>query len=186
MKKLNMLRLVLLFSLAALLAMGCAKKPAPEAAAAGEAPVVSETPAQQEPQGVQEQAVTEAPVTEQGAAMQAQAPAAAAELQPILFDFDQYTLTPQAQQTLADNAAYLKAHPQESILIEGHCDERGSDEYNLALGERRARAGRDYLISLGIAGNRLSTISYGEEKPLDPDHTEAAWAKNRRDEFKVR
>lgn len=180
-KKGRLLNLTILLSLAILLAAGCAKKPAPEAAPA-EAPVVTETPAPEEPRGVQEQPVTEAPVTDREAA-----PAAAvAEMQRIFFDFDQYTLSPQARQTLTANAEYLKANPRVNIQIEGHCDERGSDEYNLALGERRARAARDYLLSLGIAGDRLTTISYGEERPLDPASTEAAWAKNRRAEFVVR
>jgi peptidoglycan-associated lipoprotein len=110
----------------------------------------------------------------------------AAELQRVHFDFDQYTLSSEARQTLADNAAILKARPQVRVLIEGHCDERGSDEYNLALGERRARATRDYLVSLGIAPERLSTISYGEEQPLEKGSSEAAWAKNRRAEFRIR
>ncbi|RMF47475.1 MAG: peptidoglycan-associated lipoprotein Pal, partial [Deltaproteobacteria bacterium] len=111
--------------------------------------------------------------------------AVARQLQRIHFDFDQFTLSPEARDILAANAALLNANPGLKVRIEGHCDERGSDEYNLALGERRAVAARDYLVSLGVAADRLSTISYGEEMPLDAGHDEAAWAKNRRAEFKA-
>ena len=98
----------------------------------------------------------------------------------IYFAFDRYDLTEEARKTLAENAKILLAHPNLIIQIEGHCDERGSNEYNLALGERRSVSTKLYLIKLGVKGNRLSTISYGEEMPVDPGHTEAAWAKNRR------
>ena len=81
---------------------------------------------------------------------------------------------------LKENAELLKKYPKVKIQIEGHCDERGTNEYNLALGERRANSTKNYLVSLGISPDRISTISYGEEKPLDPGHNEEAWAKNRR------
>lgn len=106
-----------------------------------------------------------------------------AQLQMIHFDFDQHTLTAEARAILDGNASYLQANPDVKVVITGNCDERGSDEYNLALGERRAAAARDYLVSMGIDPQRLSVISYGEEKPLDPAHNEAAWAMNRRAEF---
>jgi peptidoglycan-associated lipoprotein len=102
----------------------------------------------------------------------------------IHFDFDSATLSSQARQTLSKIAQWLLKHPDGKLVIEGHCDERGSQEYNLALGERRAAAAKSYLVSYGIAPNRLRTISYGEELPLDPGHNEAAWAKNRRAHFK--
>jgi len=105
--------------------------------------------------------------------------------EPIHFAFDSYELRPEVRSTLKDKAAILEEHPGWKVVIEGHCDERGTDEYNLALGERRARAAYEFLVLLGIDADRLSIISYGEEKPVDPDHTEAAWAKNRRDEFRV-
>jgi peptidoglycan-associated lipoprotein len=111
--------------------------------------------------------------------------ASVAGLQRIQFAFDQHTLSDQARETLAGNAAWLKANPGARVVIEGHCDERGSDEYNLALGERRALAAQNYLVSLGIAASRLSTISYGEERPLTPGQSEEAWEQNRRAEFKV-
>jgi peptidoglycan-associated lipoprotein len=101
----------------------------------------------------------------------------------IHFDFDSAVLNYQAQELLKQKAAWLRANPSENVVIEGHCDERGTNAYNLALGERRAESARSFLINLGISGARLTTISYGEEKPLDPGHNEEAWAKNRRDAF---
>lgn len=154
MKKCHVLQLMLILAMVALLAAGCAKKPAPEAVAltpppAAEKPVVSEMPAQPAP-GLREQAVTEMPVAPEMVAV--------AGLQRIQFAFDQYTLSDQAREVLAGNAAWMKANPGAKVVIEGHCDERGSDEYNLALGERRALAAQSYLLSLGIDAGRLSTI----------------------------
>lgn len=106
------------------------------------------------------------------------------QLERIHFAFDKYDLDAQARQSLQNNALYLEQNPMTKIVLEGHCDERGSDEYNLALGERRARAAAEYLINLGISSYRIKTISYGEEKPLDPASNEEAWALNRRAEFK--
>ena len=186
MNKTSILRLVLLVILAAVLAAGCAKKPAPPMEE--EAPAVTKMP-EQEVSGVQEQGMTEEEILEREAQARAAAEAAARaalpELQRIFFDFDQYVLTSQAKDILAANAAYLKANSGVEVQIEGHCDERGSDEYNLALGERRAQAAQKYLVSLGISPDRLRVISYGEEKPLDSANNEAAWAKNRRAEFVV-
>jgi len=109
------------------------------------------------------------------------------DLVPVYFDFDKYTLTPLATDVLADNAAQLASpdHKNAVVRIEGNCDERGSDEYNMALGEKRAAAARDYLINYGINPDRISIISYGESRPVDKAHTEEAWAKNRRDDFVV-
>lgn len=105
-------------------------------------------------------------------------------LDKIYFDYDSYLLTAATRDILTKNAEYLlKKNTSARVQIEGHCDERGSDEYNLALGEKRARAAMDYLVALGVPATRLSFISFGEEKPADPSHDEAAWAKNRRDEF---
>ncbi len=105
------------------------------------------------------------------------------ELKNIHFDFDKYFLRPEAKEILQRNARTLKANPSIKIRIEGHCDERGTVEYNLALGEKRARSAQNYLINLGIDPGRISIISYGKERPVDLDHNEDAWAKNRRDEF---
>lgn len=106
--------------------------------------------------------------------------------QPIYFDFDRYNIKTSEQPKLKALAEYLKKNPEISILIEGHCDERGTDEYNLVLGEKRALSTRNFLVGLGIAPKRLYTISYGESKPADPGHNEEAWAKNRRAEFKIK
>lgn len=113
--------------------------------------------------------------------------ASSAELStaPIYFGFDDYTLSPEAQATLTAMAEALKANKSAVIQIEGHCDERGTVEYNLALGERRAQSVKNFLGQLGVEAARLSTISYGEEKPVVQGHTEEAWAKNRRAEFVV-
>ena len=109
-----------------------------------------------------------------------------ATLIKIFFDFDAYVLSQSSRDSLNQNAAYLlKKNPSAKIQIEGHCDERGTDEYNLALGEKRAKAALDYLVTLGVPVSRLSFISYGKEKPADPGHDETAWTKNRRDEFMV-
>lgn len=96
------------------------------------------------------------------------------------FEFDRYDLTVEARRVLADNARVLKKIPNSRIQVEGHCDERGTKEYNLALGERRAASVKNYLVSLGVSSNNISTISYGEEMPVDPRSTEDAWSKNRR------
>ena len=103
----------------------------------------------------------------------------------IYFDFDKSELKPESQIALKNKATWLKENSAFSVRIEGHCDERGTNEYNLALGERRANAAMDFLMSLGVSGDRIKTISYGEERPAAPGHNEAAWARNRRDEFKL-
>lgn len=120
---------------------------------------------------------------------QATATVPAAKLQSALdkiyFDFDSVTLSDTARETLAKNAATLKKAAAVRIRIEGNCDERGSGEYNLALGERRAQAAKKYLSTLGVSEERLATVSYGKERPVDQGHDEAAWKDNRRDEFVV-
>lgn len=106
-------------------------------------------------------------------------------LKDVHFDFDRYDIRDQDAQILKENAAILLKYPDVKVQIEGHCDERGTAEYNLALGERRANSVKKYLISLGVPAERLSTISYGKEMPLDPGHNEQAWAKNRRAHFTI-
>ena len=103
----------------------------------------------------------------------------------IHFAFDSFLLDPEAERIIGEKAAWLRDNGGASIQIEGHCDERGTSDYNLALGERRANAVQQYLTVLGIAPDRLSTISYGEEQPLDPGHDEAAWSRNRRAHFVI-
>jgi peptidoglycan-associated lipoprotein len=103
----------------------------------------------------------------------------------IYFNFDKSTLTPAAQDNLLRKAEWLRENTDATVTIEGHCDERGTNEYNLALGDRRAESSKSFLIDLGIDPSRLTTISYGEERPVDPRHMEEAWDKNRRDHFVV-
>ena len=103
----------------------------------------------------------------------------------IYFAFDKSTLTPAAQDNLLRKAEWLRENPDATVTIEGHCDDRGTNEYNLALGDRRAESAKAFLVDLGIDPMRLTTISYGEERPVDPRNTEEAWAKNRRDHFVV-
>lgn len=139
-----------------------------------------------------EQPVKQGPITQQTVANQVVADDAKqaketdqvkGSLGRIYFAFDSNALSNEARATLAKNAAFLKQNKASTVRIEGNCDERGSDEYNLALGEKRAQVARQYLITLGTPADRLSVISYGKEKPTDQGHTEEAWAKNRRDEF---
>ena len=104
---------------------------------------------------------------------------------PVFFEYDSSELGTDAQRTLTENAGLLKQYPSWTVTIEGHCDERGTAEYNLALGERRAVAAHAYLVSLGISADRLRTVSYGKEFPFDPGHEESAYAKNRRAHFVI-
>lgn len=109
-----------------------------------------------------------------------------ANLKTIYFDFDKYNVRSDATSTLQQNASWLKENSNKNVIIEGHTDERGTNEYNMALGERRAKAAKDYLSNLGISSSRIETVSYGEEKPAEAGHDEAAWAKNRRAETVIR
>ncbi len=106
-------------------------------------------------------------------------------LRPLFFDLDSSDVNAEGQQVLQANAAVLKKYPGMQITIEGHCDERGTAEYNLALGERRALAAKNYMVSLGIAADKIKTVSYGKEFPFDPGHDDAAWSKNRRAHFVI-
>jgi peptidoglycan-associated lipoprotein len=106
-------------------------------------------------------------------------------LQTVFFAFDSSNLDQTAKDTMKSNADFLNANAQVDIQVEGHCDERGGRQYNLALGERRAKAVRDYLVALGVKSSRISTISYGNERPLAEGNDESAWSKNRRGNFVV-
>ena len=154
-----------------------AKSAAPTAQTTEKTPIV---PANTAPAPVREQTI---------AAKSSDSAANAAEVQrqleKVYFDFDSAALSDSARSTITANAAVITRNPGVKVRIEGHCDERGSDEYNLAIGERRAKAAAQYLKTLGVGAERISTLSYGKEKPADPGHDEAAWAKNRRDEFIV-
>lgn len=106
-----------------------------------------------------------------------------ARIRDIAFDYDRYDIREDAKPTLKEVASVLAKQKGVKVIIEGHCDDRGTNEYNLALGERRAKAARDFLLSLGVAAARIGTVSYGEEKPLCSDAAESCWAKNRRAHF---
>ena len=105
------------------------------------------------------------------------------DFRTIYFAYDKSELRPAAKSDLKYNAEVMRQHPGARLFVEGHCDERGTNEYNLALGERRARAAKSYLVDLGVPASRVATASYGEERPVVKGHNEQAWAKNRRDEF---
>jgi peptidoglycan-associated lipoprotein len=106
-----------------------------------------------------------------------------AQLQDIYFEFNTYTVRPEDVPVLKGVAAWLAGKPTAKVTVEGHCDERGTTDYNLALGQKRAEAAKDYLVKMGVNGTRLKTVSYGKEAPLDPGHSEQAWKKNRRVHF---
>jgi len=176
------LAIALLFALA--IFGGCAKKPAAPgpmdqavAPAPEPAPVQEYTP---EPTPAPAPAPTPAPAP-------APAPAAfnVSDLVDVFFAYDKSDLTAASRDTLANNAKLLKAASGVKIIVEGHCDERGTNEYNLGLGERRANAVKNYLVSLGISASRIKTISYGEEKPFAMGHNETSWKQNRRAHFSL-
>jgi peptidoglycan-associated lipoprotein len=175
---------VLALSIAALMSVGCAKK---QTVKSEGAPGSASAPG----------AITEAPVKEAPPAPVAVAPATPPAAAPgiavteeklsqfddVRFDFDKSEVREDGRKACGVVADYLKKHPQAKMEIEGHCDDRGTAEYNMALGERRATAVMTYLVSLGVPKGALSTVSFGKEKPLDPGHNEGAWAKNRRAHF---
>jgi peptidoglycan-associated lipoprotein len=130
---------------------------------------------------LREKALREKALAEEEARRQALA--AGFENEDVFFEFDQFVLSDSAKAVLNKKAKWLKDRPNAKALIEGHCDERGSTEYNLALGQKRAEAAMQFILALGIDPSRVSTISFGKEKPADPGHNEAAWAKNRRAHF---
>jgi peptidoglycan-associated lipoprotein len=107
-------------------------------------------------------------------------------VKPIHFDFDAVKIRPGDAKILEANAKWLIANPSYILLVEGHCDQRGTNEYNLALGDRRAKAAMDYLVAQGVAASRITTISYGEERPICTEARESCWAQNRRDQFRVK
>jgi peptidoglycan-associated lipoprotein len=106
-------------------------------------------------------------------------------LSDIHFGYNDYTIQDQDGSVLKSHASWLQKYPQTKVQVEGHCDERGSEEYNMALGAKRAQAAKDYLVTLGVSGSRISTISYGKELPVCQEHDESCWAQNRRDHFAV-
>ena len=140
--------------------------------------------AQPEPP-VDRAAQTTAPATPASGQDSADTAATAFSNGHVHFDFDSALLSDQARRIVADKADYLRAHPAVSVTLEGHCDERGTEAYNMALGQRRAESVKQFLKNLGIAGDRLTTLSYGEERPLETGRSEMAWATNRRVQFVI-
>jgi peptidoglycan-associated lipoprotein len=181
--------------LVGLIISGCAKQPATTAATAGPAPAPAPRAAAPGP------APTAAAPAGSGAAAGGAATTAApastarpsvkeftavAALKDVFFEFDKYDIRAEDGKTLDANATWLKANAENLVLIEGHCDERGTNEYNLALGERRAKAAMNYLVSQGVQANRITIISYGEERPVCNEKNESCWSKSRRAHFLVK
>lgn len=168
--------------------VGCPKRPATTAASAPP-PTGSPSPSAAAPSTAPSPSMTPSPVAPSTApSTTPPAPSeftANANLKDIFFDFDKYDVRPNDAKTLDTNAAWLKSNDN-LVLIEGHCDERGTNEYNLALGERRAKAAMTYLVGQGIQAQRITLISYGKEQPVCTAHDEACWALNRRAHFLVK
>jgi len=134
-------------------------------------------------ESLREKALREKALQEEAARREAAAREAASKsvsLEPVFFDFDQWSIREDQKEVMAKNSQWLKSNPNVKVRLEGHCDERGTAEYNLALGQKRAEGVKSFLEGLGISSQRMATVSYGEERPLDPGHNEAAWVKNRR------
>jgi peptidoglycan-associated lipoprotein len=157
------------FVAAALTALGCASRKQ-----------VSTTTPEPPPPAPTESEAPPPPPPPSDASSQSEVQAA---LRDAFFDFDDAGLRNDAKTALENNARFMEQNSGSAVVIEGHCDERGSVEYNLALGERRAKAAREFLVSYGIAASRLTTISYGKERPIDSGHDEDSWSKNRRAHF---
>jgi peptidoglycan-associated lipoprotein len=187
-QKIFMMLFLVAIICAFVLPAGCAKKAVmkEEAAVEKEAAAEKQAPAQ-----AAEAAPAKAPEAQKvdeaamAAAAAALADKEASQFADINFAFDRFDLRPDARVILDMHAKWLTAHPEFIVRIEGNCDERGTVEYNMALGQRRAVGAMKYLVDLGVGKNRIKTVSYGKERPLDPGHDEEAWAKNRRDHFSV-
>lgn len=159
----------------AMIFAGCARKQVKTEAVAEEPTIAAELEEAGVPEPVEEPVEAAAP---------REAPAAPMELKAVYFDFDRHSVRTDAVPAIRNNADLMKADGDAKIVIEGHCDERGTDEYNMALGERRARAVKDYLATLGVDSSRIQVISYGNEKPFCTRHTEQCWQENRRAHFR--
>ncbi len=180
---------ILFISITLAFSIGCAKKGA--VAVSEEKPAAAKTEAAGQAQqqkaaedtARQKQQLAQAERTKIKEAEAAVSPIAGFDY--IYFDYDKFNVKPEFRGTLNKIADWLKKNDGYNVRIEGNCDERGTAEYNLALGEKRANSAKDYLVKLGIDKNKINTISYGKEKPVDPGHNEEAWAKNRNDHFVV-
>ena len=187
-------RIAVLLLISAVIVAGCAKQPATTQASApapaGGGPVQAREsapttpPEAMAPQAPPATAAPQAPATTARPSLKEFM--AVADLKDIHFEFDKYDIRPGDAKILDANAAWLKSNASQLVLIEGHCDERGTNEYNLALGERRAKSTMNYLVSQGVQASRITIISYGEERPTCTDKNEACWSKNRRGHFLVK
>lgn len=189
-KKLWLCLVLLLVIPALLFTTSCAKKtvktePAAKEDAAKKAEAEAARQAEVERQRKLQEERLQAERMKSEASMKEAGGRAQFEQENVYFDFDRSNLKMDAQEVLKRKATFLKANPNEKVIIEGHCDERGTSEYNLALGDRRANSAKKFLENLGIGDSRIKTISYGEERPLDSGNNEAAWAKNRNCQFRL-
>lgn len=153
-----------------------------EEAAAPEVEVEEEVPPVDEGMGSAEALDTEVVVEEEVKSLEGRT---SAGLLPVYFDFDKSVIRDDQVERMEKNAAFMEANPEFKVRVEGNCDERGTNEYNMALGQRRAMSGKKYMVNLGVPDTRLTTISYGEEQPINFGHDELSWSQNRRDDFVI-
>ncbi|NIA08898.1 MAG: peptidoglycan-associated lipoprotein Pal [Nitrospiraceae bacterium] len=191
--KICMLALIVMVGAVLLIGSGCAKK---SVKVLGKAPLPAEQ-IKEAPSGPTSggPCSTNATVGEQAIPGEAQPSSAFgktisegrtdAPMLPVYFDFDHFNIRKDMKARIEGDAEFLLDHPEIRVEIQGNCDERGTNEYNLALGERRTKSARAYLVNMGVNPDRIKAVSFGEERPLDPGHNKAAWAKNRRDDFVV-
>jgi peptidoglycan-associated lipoprotein len=180
MKRNNILTLGMILLLTTFALWGCPKKS--EVTATPELPQTGTSP-ETSPNSQVKTVDTSGAKTEGSEGSNERSATASAGLQPVLFDYDKSIIRDDAKPVMTANAQWLKANPNVTITIEGNCDERGTREYNQALGQRRAAIARKYLADMGVSANRISLISYGKEKPVCTDDSEECWRKNRRDDF---
>jgi len=173
---------------------GCRTKPsdeglsgtAPDAVDSRRTPPPADTDAERVTDPFGEDTLSEESLSEEDLAPAGDPAWVDSQLETLYFDFDRSSLSDSARLALDNNADFLLAHQEVNVRIEGHCDERGTTEYNLSLGDRRASSAKEYLILRGVAEDRLLVVSFGEERPADPGQNDAAWARNRRVEFHAR
>ncbi len=193
-KSLTLIGLLLVFAFGLMILGGCAEKqavvkdePAQEQKVAPTqapaAPVADDEAARRAKEQADREAALRAQSARDAAAKKNAAALADLNIQNVYFDFDKSSIRPDAREILKANADIFTKNSAAKIVVEGHCDERGTAEYNMALGERRAQEVKQYLVNLGIDAGRIETVSYGEERPADQGHTEDAWAQNRRAQF---
>ena len=182
-KKLALILFTVMVIPGLLFTTSCAKKVVKSEPATTEQPAEAPQPAEQPKPAEAKPAIDEAKLQAEAAQREMMRMRSMFMSEDIYFDFDSSVVKPAAQEVLQRKADWLRSNPDASVIIEGHCDERGTNAYNLALGDRRAEAAKAFLMNLGIDSVRLSTISYGEERPVDARSMEEAWAKNRRAHF---